>query len=247
LSREGESREAARVDEERGFVLHSYPYSETSLIVDVFSLRHGRVPLLARGARRPRSALRGVLLAFQPLALAWTGRGEVRTLLRAEWVGGLRRLSGRALWCGFYLNELLIRFLARDDPNEALFEDYAGALGRIGTESNAEPILRWFEKRLLLESGYALVLDAEADTGQPVAEDARYAYDPDRGPLRSPGSGRTIQGLFSGRTLRAIAREDFDDPQVLGEAKTLMRQVIAHRLESLPLQVARVFRELQDL
>ncbi len=97
-----------RVDGQPAFVLHAYPYSETSLIVDVFSRDHGRVAVLARGARRPRSVLRGVLLAFQPLELAWAGRGEVHTLIRAEWQGGQPLLAGKALFCGYYLNELLM-------------------------------------------------------------------------------------------------------------------------------------------
>src|SRR5579871_1289014 len=138
-------REASRVDDERAFVLHSYPYSETSLIVDCFTARYGRVPLVARGARRPRSALRGLLLAFQPLALGWAGRGEVRTLVRAEWIGGVPRPHGRALWCGFYLNELLMRLLARDDAHERLFDTYATAIERISSRRDLEPVLRWFE------------------------------------------------------------------------------------------------------
>jgi DNA repair protein RecO (recombination protein O) len=239
-------REAHRVDDERAFVLHSYPYSETSLIVDVFTLRFGRLPLLARGARRPRSQLRGVLLAFQPLSVSWAGRGEVRTLHRAEWLGGLPRPGGRALWCGFYLNELLTRFLARDDPHEKLFAAYAAAVARICAEARLEPVLRWFEKRLLAELGYALILDGEGGSGRPLEDDALYGYDPDRGPLRM-AAGARAPGLVSGRTLKALALEDFEDAQVLAEAKTLMRQVIGHRLEHQSLRVTQVFRELQDM
>ena len=227
-------------------MLHSYPYSESSLIVDFFTVRFGRVPLVARGARRPRSALRGVLLAFQPLSLAWSGRGEVRTLHRAEWLGGLPRPEGRAMWCGFYLNELLMRLLARDDPHERLFGAYAAAIERISTQPVVEPVLRWFEKRLLVELGYGLVLDAEGDSRRPLEDDALYSYDPERGPRRGAAGDRG-PGMFSGRTLKAIAAEEFEDPRVLAEAKLLMRQVIGHRLERQPLRVTQVFRALQDL
>jgi DNA repair protein RecO (recombination protein O) len=240
------ARESSRVDEERAFVLHSYPYSETSLIVDMFSVRFGRVPLVARGARRPRSTLRGVLLAFQPLSIAWSGRGEVRTLHRAEWLGGLPRPAGRAMWCGFYLNELLMRLLARDDPHERLFLAYGEAIERIATQGALEPVLRWFEKHLLRELGYGLVLEAEGDTGRPLEDDAIYSYDPERGPLRAAGPLRS-PGTVSGRTLKAIAAERFDEPQVLAEAKVLMRQVIGFRLERQPLRVTQVFRALQEL
>ncbi|MFZ5530814.1 MAG: DNA repair protein RecO, partial [Pseudomonadota bacterium] len=110
------------------FVLHSYAFRETSLIVELFSRDHGRVALVARGARRPKSALRGMLLAFQPLTLTWGGKGELKTLHRAEWQGGMPQLQGMALMCGFYLNELLVRLLPRDDPHEDLFEMYRKTL-----------------------------------------------------------------------------------------------------------------------
>ena len=97
-----------KVDGQPAFVLHSYPFRETSLIVEVFSRDYGRVALLARGARRPRSALRGLLLAFQPLELAWAGKGEVQTLMKAEWQGGQPLLTGKALFCAYYLNELMM-------------------------------------------------------------------------------------------------------------------------------------------
>ena len=106
-----------RIIEQPGFVLHSYPYKETSLIVDVFSRDHGRIALVAKGAKRPHSQLRGVLQTFQPLSVGWSGKSEVRTLTAAEWVGGLLPLEKSALLCGFYLNELLVKLLARDDPH----------------------------------------------------------------------------------------------------------------------------------
>lgn len=118
----------ARIDRQPAYVLHSYPYSETSLIVEVFSRDHGRLPLLARGARRPRAALRGVLQSFQPLELGWFGGGELRTLANAEWQGGLPLLSGKALLLGFYLNELLLKLLPRDDAHQRLFECYTATL-----------------------------------------------------------------------------------------------------------------------
>lgn len=105
-----------RVAEQPAFVLHSYPYRETSLIVDVLTRDHGRLALVAKGAKRPHSALRGVLQTFQPLLLSWSGKSEVRTLTGAEWVGGMLPLSGDALLCGFYANELLVKFCAREDP-----------------------------------------------------------------------------------------------------------------------------------
>ena len=151
-----------RADNEPGYVLHTYPYKETSLIVEAFSRRHGRIALLARGARRPRSAMRGVLLSFHPLRLGWSGSTELGTLMSAEWSGALHHLAGRGLMCGFYLNELLLRLLPRDDAHEALFDVYADALSRLAGAMDFAAILRGFEKRMLAELGYAPLLEQDA-------------------------------------------------------------------------------------
>src|ERR1700757_4788539 len=113
-----------RHDDEPAFVLHTYPYRETSVIAEALTATRGRVALLARGARRPRSELRGALQAFQPLTFSWTGGGELKTLMRADWRGGLPLVAGSALLCGFYLNELLLKLLPRDDAHPRLFDSY---------------------------------------------------------------------------------------------------------------------------
>src|SRR5436190_24289277 len=122
-----------RADHEDGFVLHTYAYKETSLIVEAFTRRFGRVALLARGARRPRSAMRGVLLSFHPLRLSWSGSADLANLVGAEWAGGIPLLGGRGLMCGFYVNELLLRLLPRDDPHEGLFDAYGEALAGLAS------------------------------------------------------------------------------------------------------------------
>jgi DNA repair protein RecO (recombination protein O) len=243
-------RERQRVDGEQAFVLHSYPFRETSLLVELFSRRFGRIALLAKGARRPRSALRGALLAFQPLVIGWAGKGEVRTLMKAEWRGGQPLLAGEALFCGFYLNELLLRLLPREDAHDALFDAYAEALAGLAAGTASAPVLRTFEKRLLKELGYALTLDREPMSGVSVDPGATYRYEPERGPVQV-GASRTqslTEGpLFSGRTLLDIAREDYRDPQTLQQGKLLMRLIINHRLDQRPLQSRRVFEALQEL
>src|SRR5258706_5814588 len=114
----------ARPDVQPAFVLHSYPFRETSLVIEVFTQDFGRVALVARGARRPRSALRGVLLAFQPLLLSWAGKSELRTLYKAEWRGGVPQLKSTALLCGFYLNEVMLKLFPRDDTHEQPYPTY---------------------------------------------------------------------------------------------------------------------------
>ncbi len=242
--------ERERVDGEQAFVLHSYPFRETSLLVELFSRRFGRVAVLAKGARRPRSVLRGTLLAFQPLAVGWAGKGEVRTLMKAEWRGGQPLLAGEAIFCGFYLNELMLRLLPREDAHDALFEAYAEALDRLARGAVAAPVLRNFEKRLLKELGYALTLDREPVSGASLDPEAMYRYEPERGPVAVGAGGRTggADGLlFSGRALLEIAREDFRDPQTLQQGRLLMRLIINHRLDQRPLQSRRVFESLQEL
>ena len=165
-----------RQEEQPAFVLHSYPYRETSLIIEALSRRHGRVALVARGARRPRSPIRGLLMGFQPLTLSWFGKQELRTLHKAEWQGGQPMLQGKALLCGFYLNELLLNLMVRDDPHEQLFDYYQHTLQRLAREENHAAILRCFEKHLLQELGYALLLGHEAGSINPIDADTRYRY-----------------------------------------------------------------------
>lgn len=234
-----------RIDHQRAYLLHSYPYSETSLIVDVFSRNHGRIPVLARGARRPRSALRGVLIGFQPLELGWFGSGEVKTLAKAEWSGGLPLLHGRCLLLGYYLNELLIRLLPREDAHSQLFDAYEAALQALAGGGADAPELRRFEKSLLREIGYGLLLDRDAD-GRAISPAARYAYRAERGPVEWVDED-TAEATFSGKTLLDLAADDYRDPRTLAEAKGLMRQLVAHRLGGHALQSRRIFVDLQDL
>ena len=113
--------ERASRDGRPGFLLHTYPYRETSLVAEIYTRDAGRVAVIARGARRPRSALRGVLMAFQPLLLGWSGKAELKTLYKAEWQGGYAPLRGLSVICGFYLNELLLKLLPREDPDVGEF------------------------------------------------------------------------------------------------------------------------------
>lgn len=232
-------------DNQPAYVLHTRPWRETSLIVEVFAREVGRLALVARGARRPRSPVRGLLMAFQPLMLSWFGKGELRTLKHAEWQGGQLPLTGPALMCGFYLNELLLRLLPRDDPHPGLFATYQETLQSLAREKVQAPALRRFEKRLLQELGYALILEHEADTGAPIDPDAWYDYAPELGPVRRPAGEGGVQ--LRGCTLLALAREDFSDPATVAQAKPLMRRLIAHQLGSDLLQTRQLLMDLQEL
>ncbi len=234
-----------RAELEPGFVLHAYPYKETSLIVETFTRRFGRVGLLARGARRPRSAMRGVLLAFHPLRLTWTAAAELGTLISVEWGGGQKMLSGIALMCGFYVNELLLRLLPRDDAHEALYDAYASALGRLAAGESQAGVLRGFERRMLAELGYAPVLDRDAGNGAAIEPAKHYAYEPERGPVETRrGDGDSV---ISGRTLLDMAADNYESTRTREQARRLMRALIADRLGGQDLHTRAVLSELQDL
>ena len=240
-----------RQQDEPAFVLHSYPFRETSLILDVFSRRHGRLAIVARGARRPRSALRGVLMNFQPLSLSWFGKGEVRTLHSAEWQGGQPYLQGTALMCGFYLNELLLNLLARDDPHEQLFDYYGATLLRLAHETDHAATLRCFEKHLLQELGYALALDREAGSGKAIQAELCYRYAVERGPLlddSAPDDGATHIGLpLLGKTLLDMAADEYTDPLTAQQSKQLMRVLLNHHLGGKILHTRELIKDLQKL
>jgi DNA repair protein RecO (recombination protein O) len=235
----------ARINNAAGFVLHTYPFKETSVVAEVFTREHGRVALIARGARRPASALRGLMQPFTPLLLSWFGKADLKTLHGAEWQGGLMAPQGRGLMCGFYLNELLLRVLARGDAHETLYDRYTETLALLAGEGgDYEKILRRFEKNLLADIGYGATFDHEADTRAAIEPAGRYVYQPERGALRAQGQpGCPV----SGQTLLDLAADRFDDPATLVEAKALMRSLINHTLGAKPLYTRQLLRELTDL
>jgi len=234
-----------RVDHQPGFVLHATPWRETSLIVEALTREHGRMALVARGAKRPTSQFRGLLAPFAPLALSWSGKGEVKNLVRVEWVGGLAPLRGNALLAAFYANELLVRLLARADPHERLYDRYVDMLRGLA-QARQDVTLRAFELELLREVGYAVALDHCAG-GAPIEAAARYRFQPESGPQRVVDDRPEEGAVVGGATLLAMARGDFADARVASEAKTLLRQLIRYHLGGKPLNTRRILLDLQQL
>lgn len=237
-----------KVDAQPAFVLHGYPYRETSLIVQAFTRDHGKVALIARGARRPRSALRGLLMAFQPLELGWSGKGEVLTLQKAEWQGGIPLLAGQALFCGYYLNELLLHLLPREDAHETLFGHYREMLeylGSVGQGRVVEADLRCFEKALLQELGYGLTLTHDV-AGHDIDGGADYAYEIEHGPVRLAQAGNSPH-CIRGQTLLDMHHNNFSDKRSRTEAKALMRALLHHYLGGIDLESRKIFKDLQEL
>lgn len=232
-----------RIQDQPGFVLHARDYSETSLLLEVFSVRYGRLGLLAKGARRPSSRVRGLLKPFQPLLLSWSGRGELPVLTGAEPDGESPALSGAALYCGFYLNELLVRLLHRHDPHDALYAAYRNTLMALGAAAQSEAVLRLFEKHLLGEIGYGLVLDHDIADKTPIDAQAWYDYVPERGPVRltHPELARAQGVVVRGASLIALAQDSLIEPEALREVKRLMRAVLALYLGDKPLHSRKLF------
>jgi DNA repair protein RecO (recombination protein O) len=229
----------ARVDLNPAYVLHARAYRETSQILEVFTADYGRVGLIARGARRPKSSFRGLLNPFQPLRLSWSGRGELATLREADLGGVAANLTGDRLMAGFYVNELLMRLLGRSDPHPQLFAHYISLIAEIGHGESLEPLLRRFELQLLSELGYALNLEKDAINHMPLQPDQAYEFRVEDGPV--PVSGNASDwAVFSGATLLAIGRMNFEDESHLRDAKRLLRSVLNHHLGDRGLQTRRV-------
>jgi len=244
------SASSHRQDNQSVYVLHTYPFKETSLVVELFSREFGRVATTAKGARRPRSAMRGMLQAFQPMLATWSGKLELKTLHGLEWNGCLLLLQGEALMCGFYLNELLLRLLPREDPHEALFAYYAETLKALASEQHLATTLRRFELKFLQELGYAIPLQSDVNN-TPIVMQQAYRYEAEHGayPIRSASARyetRYESGVqLSGKTLIDMLSDDYSDEQTQQQSKQLMRYLLAHYLGDKPLHTRQLLIELQ--
>lgn len=232
-----------RVSLSPAFLLHQHAWRETSRVLEVWSREHGRLGIVARGVRRPRSPFRGLLQPFAPLRLSWSHRGELGNLTGAEATAPASVLQGRPLMAAFYLNELLLRLLARQDPHPDLFDAYAGTLTALAHTSRPAPPLRVFEKRLLTALGYGLSLDRQAGDQRPVVADAEYRYDLDAGPV--PAARAQSSGLLiSGRALLALHTEELDDAEDLRAVQRLLRAALERHLDGRPLKTSGVMRAM---
>lgn len=229
----------SRVEDQPGLVLHRRPFRESSLIIELFTHGFGRAGLVARGARRPRSAWRGLVEPFRLLEAGWMRRGELGTLTGLEPVDRGHRLTGRALWCGLYANELLLRLLPRDLPTPDLFTDYLRLLSALSQPSGHSLALRQFEMALLEELGVAPELGRVADSGRPVEAHGHYRVDPLAGPFAATGPGPAV---FSGRTLIALAEGRDADAETAREMRLLMRRLLDYHLDGRPLNTPRLYR-----
>ncbi len=245
-----------RTSDEPAFILHRYDWSESSLILEVFTRRHGRIALVAKGAKRPSSSFRPVLLPLQPLRLAFGGDAEIRTLKAAEWVGGQVMPTGDALLAGYYVNELLLRLLPRDDPHPALFDVYGAVVHVLCSEHGEalQPALRAFELLLLREAGLLPALDVQTLALEPLRPQARYVLLAEGGLVAADaaGDGPTLAGEQWLRLQQAV-----QDPApfsatvhaaaTMPELKPQLRQLLHYHCGVHSLRTRQLMRDLQAL
>ena len=226
------------------YVLHSYPFKETSLVVELFSKEFGRIAAVAKGARRPHSAMRGMLQSFQMLDGAWSGKNELKTLHSLDWSAGLTLLKGEVLMCGFYMNELLLRLLPREDAHESLFAYYQATLKTLAESQNLAITLRRFELKLLQEMGYAVPL-LQDENDMAIEAEKNYRYEAEYGACEFGATKNGIQ--LSGKTMLDMGRDDYADSITQSQSKQLMRYLLAHYLGDKPLHTRQLLIDLQGL
>lgn len=234
------SESARRINLEPAYLLHHYPWRDTSRILELITRAHGRVAVISRASRRANSALGGTLQLFSEMLVSWSGRGEMGHLTGAERVQTPATLYGDRLMSGFYANELLLKLLQRNDPHPALFDAYAALLNRL-YDAGDEPIraLRIFEKKLLEEIGWGLNLEHESASGAPLEGGRSYRYGLDGGaePIDGVAEGTLI---FCGASLLSLAREELADPRSLADARLLLRAALDRCLDGRPLRTREV-------
>lgn len=230
----------SRVQLQPSYVLHGRAFRESSQLLEIFSRDHGRVGVVARGARGARSRWRGVLQPFRPLLASWQGRGELATLTGADQVAAPPPLVGDALYCGLYVNELVMRLTHRGDPHPELFEHYRETLGALSSGDGLQVALRLFEKHLLDAAGFGLSLEFEAGTEVPLQENLRYAYRPGEGATRV-GTNAAEAGTIRGQALLAL-EAGHPEPEDLPALRDMMRAVIRFHLGDRPLASDALYR-----
>ncbi len=237
---------AVRVQQQDAYILHTRPYSESSWLIDAFSRDYGRVSLLAKGARRLKSKIRGLIRPFQPLLLSWSGKGELQTLTGAETTSIAPAINQQSWLCANYMNELLIKLLHRHDPHEQLFGHYDQALDSLREGRQQQIVLRVFEKQLLSEIGYGLQLEHDANN-QIIEADKTYDYYPDKGPVLANGHQSESVWRVNGSTLLALANEKFNNNTEVEQSKRLMRILLNQSLQGRNLKSRTVLRNINSI
>lgn len=236
-----------KVNLQSAFLLQNRAYRDTSALIEIVTPDHGRISLVARGVKSGNSKYRGVLQPFRKLLVSWSGNNELKSLTTVEEDGVVPHLKGKALVSAMYINELLVRLLHRNEGHETLFSNYQQTLLELESAQDILKTLRIFEKNLLQELGYGLMLEYDAESGDPIDENCEYTYLVESGPVgRSvPGNNSSVYGsivkenagiTIQGKSLLSLFREELDDPGSLKESKKLLRYIINFYLDGMPIK-----------
>jgi DNA repair protein RecO (recombination protein O) len=233
------------------YVLHRRIYRETSYLVELFTPLHGRLTVVARGVRKPRSSTQGLLQPFVPLLVSWAGKGELMTLTHVEANGVMKHLYGECLFAGFYLNELMMCLLQKCDAHAGLYKAYDNAISALQTDRLEQKTLRVFEKYLLEELGYGLLPKSDVSLHNTFSPDKYYRFIPEHGfvicnEAMDAAHSTNAGNIFSGKNLIAIAKEDWQNEDCLFDAKRLTRFVLAPLLGARPIYSRRLFMQLEE-
>ena len=231
-----------RVQQQPGYILHHRPFRDTSQILDILTRDHGKVAVVARGSRAAKSRLAGVLRPFLPLKISWVSKSDLGTLTGAEAIGPPAGMAGDAMFSAFYVNELLLHFLHRHDPQPEIFALYEEVLKALVMSDSVAASLRSFELEFLSLLGYALNFDHESGSNQPLIGDANYEYRMEQGPVAVERAEGSL--VFRGDVMTGIAAQRFSDPIVLRAANRLLREVIGFHLGGKELKSRKVLMEL---
>lgn len=224
------------------YVLHRRAYRESSFLVELFTPEHGRLTVVAKGVRKAKSSTQGLLQPFTPLLISWVGKGELMTLAHIESHGEIKHLQGECLFAGFYLNELLTRLLERWDAHPNLYHAYQQTIQALQTATLDQRVLRSFEKYLLEELGYGLLPKSDISLHNSFLPDKHYRFIPEQGFVPSePGQSTALANIFSGKSLLAIAKEEWHNDEILQDAKRLTRFVLAPLLGARPIHSRKLF------
>ena len=229
---------------ERGFVLHQRAYRNTSQLLECLTATHGRVALVAHGSRRgARNSPRALLQPFAPLRLSWLRRGELGRLTHVEAETQSYELASQHLLAGFYVNELLLRLLARGDPNSDVFSCYSRCLAQLAVRASVARTLRLFELQALRALGYGLELQNDTETGEPLQAESRYVFELERGPRIALSSSLQAE-TYVGHELISLRDETLEDDASLRAAQRLLGRVLKTYLGERPLKSRLVFQDI---
>ena len=232
-----------RVLKQPTWILHQRPYRDTSSIIDIFTRDFGRVSIIAKGGRSPKSKFRGLLRPFFPIKLSWYSGKNLGNLVEIDVVGKPYNLIGDSLLSAYYLNELILKFLVKDDPQVEIFDLYSRTILDLMETGDISPVLRKFELEFLKLIGYGLNLEFEAVTHLPVRDDLFYEYNPGIGLVIS--DKKNDQYVFSGTDINAINQGDFQEKKTVKSANRLLKSIINFHLDGRRLKTRRVLEELK--